>query len=126
LRSVVIYRGDDSFTVSSKGPPYELYGSISFESDKVTSIGRDLNQFQETESVVLAQALYRRLAELSDANVRAVGIRTSQTEGTNVTIRDIILSFPNGRSIVIEISKVDADAGKMKDWVDFKEYLEKP
>lgn len=112
--------------MSSKGPPYELYGSISFESDKVTSIGRDLNQFQETESVVLAQALYRRLAELSDANVRAVGIRTSQTEGTNVTIRDIILSFPNGRSIVIEISKVDADAGKMKDWVDFKEYLEKP
>ncbi|HTQ59673.1 MAG TPA: hypothetical protein VMI32_05595 [Candidatus Solibacter sp.] len=117
---------DDSFTVTSKGPPFEMYGGIRFADGVVVSVERDLSQFQETGSVVLAQTIYRRLSELSNSDGHAVSVRTSQTEGTNVTMRDITLSFPNGRSLVIEINKVDADAGKMKDWVSLEEYLRKP
>ncbi len=116
---------DDSFEIMSKGSPFQTYGGIRFAKGEVVSVTRDVAQFQEGASVKLAQALYRELSEMSTANGQNVRLRISETEGTDVTIRYVTLSFPNGRSVAIEINKVDS-VPNMTDWVDVKEYLEKP
>jgi hypothetical protein len=115
--------------ISSKGPPVVPRGAIWFADGKVVTVRRDVGQFQEAESIVLGQTLYRLITEFTKTHGRLATVYTGETEGEGFTMRDISLDFRNGRRVILEINKVDANpkaVTKIGDWVDVYEVLEKP
>jgi hypothetical protein len=140
----------DSFTIEPKQPPYEMLGGVWFAGGKVVRLSLNDGQYQEQESVNLGQTLYGLLSELSHSEIKratlqgggvevrgkvtrseeeAVLLQISEVESGTMTIRMFSLRFRNGRRVVLEIYKPDANpkaARKVSDWVDVSEVLEKP
>jgi hypothetical protein len=118
----------DSFIIVSKRPPIDR-GSIRFADGKVATVRRDVGEFQESESIILAQTLFRLIRELTHSHPARVSVQTDETEGEGATIRDVSLEFSDGRRVILEVSKVDANpkaAVQIPDWVNVYEVLEKP
>jgi len=119
----------DSWSVTTKGPPFEILGFIWFAKGKVSMIRRDRGQFRQEEAVSLAQSLFRLISEAEQSGSQMGMIETATEEGTNLTIRTITLRFRSGKSIVLDIHKVDLNQnqkGKMGDWVDLGDTLAEP
>ncbi len=118
--------GDDSYFVETKQSPFEILGGIWFTSETVSMLKKDAAQFTNGESVNLGQTLYRLLSRIPGSNPQPVVLETGTVEGTNVTIRTVKLRFASGRSVVLEIDKVDANRSNMSDFTSVSELLEKP
>jgi hypothetical protein len=120
----------DVFTIEPKHPPYYTSGIVWFAGGKVVRLLGHVAQFREAESVDLGQTLYRSIKELTNSESLRVTVNTQEIEGQGVTVRDIFLYFGNGRSLVLEINKVDVNPNKgtalIGDWVDVNDELEKP
>ncbi|HEV2490724.1 MAG TPA: hypothetical protein VGT03_13025 [Candidatus Acidoferrales bacterium] len=119
----------DVFSIEPKQPPFEIWGTVWFAAGKVVRLRAHIDQFQETQSVDLGQTLYRSIKELTASQGLRVTVHTEETEGQGSTTRDIYFNFANGRSLVLEINKVDSNP-KYKlpvgDWVDVFNELGEP
>lgn len=116
---------DDSYFVTSKESPYNIMGGIWFADDKVSMVKKESGQFMNGEAINFGQTLFRLLSEISHSKEQAIVLQTSTKEGSNATFRNISLQFSNGRSVVVLISKVDANNSGLPDAVDVYELLEK-
>lgn len=98
--------GDSSF-VRTKAPS-KYGGTIWFSDGKLETIEQDVDSFRQPEAVNLGQALYRSALDISKSKSAMVMLSTNTLEATNGTGRRLILSFTNGRSLQMEVVKLDA------------------
>lgn len=117
---------DDSYFVETKQSPFEVLGGIWFTNEKVSMLKKDAAQFNNGESVNLAQTLYRLLSRTPIPIPQPVVLEAGTEEGSNVTVRRVKLRFASGRSVVLEIDKVDANRSNLPDFTSVSEFLEKP
>jgi len=99
----------DAFFLMPKTGNFDIIGSIAFRADRVSELSASLKSTSERDSSDLVLTLFRAILNGRDLAAETVSLRAFAREAINGTSRNIVITYPNGRVLVL--SQLAGDKG---------------